>query len=375
MRRGAGLVAYVLALATVIGGCSSAASNGRPSQPSAAPPSESVGSPSAAPTSAGALPSTAPNPFVGDPAWIAYWAGGVGLIHPDGTGDHHIGEDFDPGELALPNWSPDGSRLVTTTFYPEDAQSKELLLPHLYEYDLATEAVAELFDCGDECLREDDYPAYSPDGSKVVFVRRLPPLVYSEARGTEVPSDCGLWIGDIASGEASQITRNSDCDEETFPRWSPDGSRIAYWRDPYSNGQPTGTAVFTINIDGTDEQRLTDPAMFAGDPDWSPDGEWIVFSTYPLMEFNLVPEVSNLYRIHPDGSGMEQLTNFGVDQLRATQPRYTPDGKWIIFIADIPADGQYDRPFRHIWAIPADGGTPVVIADEERIYTHATWQP
>ena len=46
----------------------------------------------------------------------------------------------------------------------------------------------------------------------------------------------------------------------------------------------------------------------AGDPDWSPDGEWIVYSTYPLGEFNFVPAISNLYRLRPDGTGTEQLT-------------------------------------------------------------------
>ncbi len=345
-----------------------------PATASAAPEPTSTLLPSPAATASAGLPSTAPNTFLGDTAWIAYWGGGVGLIHPDGTGDHHIAQDFSPGELALPNWSPDGTRLVTSSRDTGEPGQGKPLQP-LYEYDLANDNVRQLFGCEDECLFEDEYPAYSPDGSKVVFVRRLAPLVYSDAQGEEVPADCGLWIGDIASGEVTQLTSNTDCDEEMFPRWSPNGLRIAYWRDPKENGQPTGTAVFTINVDGSDEQRLTDPQMFAGDPDWSPDGQWIVFATYPLSEFNFAEEVSNLYRMHPDGSGMEQLTDYGVDQLRAAAPRYTPDGEWIIFTADIPEGGRYDQPFRHIWAIPADGGTPVVIADQERIYTHPTWQP
>jgi len=36
-----------------------------------------------------------------------------------------------------------------------------------------------------------------------------------------------------------------------------------------------------MNADGTNARQLTDPEMFAGEPDWSPDGEWIIFSTYP----------------------------------------------------------------------------------------------
>ncbi len=76
---------------------------------------------------------------------------------------------------------------------------------------------------------------------------------------------------------------------------------------------------------------------------------------------------SHLYRIHPDGTGLEQLTDFTSADLRATQPQYTPDGKWIVFTAVTPAT-------RSLWAIPAAGGDPVEIA-AGGIYTHGTWQP
>jgi Tol biopolymer transport system component len=86
--------------------------------------------------------------------------------------------------------------------------------------------------------------------------------------------------------------------------------------------------------------------MFAGDSDWSADGEWIVFSTYPLPAFNFESRKSNLYRMHPDGSAVEQLTRYDTGQLRATQPRYTPDGKWILFTAVTPSS-------RSLRAIPS----------------------
>jgi Tol biopolymer transport system component len=150
------------------------------------------------------------------------------------------------------------------------------------------------------------------------------------------------------------------------PHWSPDGTQITYWRDPYANGQPTGTGVFVMNADGTNERELTYPDMFAGDPDRSPDGEWIVFSTYPLSEFGCC-QVSNLYRMHPDGSGVEQLTFYTDENLRATQPRYTPDGQWILFTSVTPDS-------RSIGIIPADGGEAMVLV-QGGVYTHNTWQP
>ena len=306
-------------------------------------------------------PAASPHPFAGETAWIAYnsersGSPGIWLIHPDGTDDHQVATDV-PGGHLLPDWSPDGTRLAFTTRGGETEP--------LYEYDLATDTSRQLFPCEDPCLGDDE-PAYSPDGTKVAFVRALGPFVTIADFGGEVPSDCGLWIGEVATGEVTQITSNTDppCDREYNPRWSPDGTRLTYWRDPYKNGKPTGTAVFVIDADGTNERRLTDPEMFAGEADWSPDGEWIVFDTYPLNEFQCC-QVSNLYRVHPDGSGMEQLTHYAADDLRATQPRYTPDGRWIVFTAVTPSS-------RDLWAIPAEGGEPVVLAAGG---VHGTWQP
>lgn len=307
---------------------------------------------------------TAPtdHPFAGETAWIAYYGArgeGIGLIHPDGTGDHRIAADVREDQL-LADWSPDGTRLVFTTRGGGETEP-------IFEYDLATGTSRQLFECEVPCIGDDE-PVYAPDGTRVAFIRALAPFVPSPVFDGEVPSDCGIWIGDLATGAVTQVTSNTDppCDREYTPRWSPDGTRFAYWRDPYEDGTPTGTAVYVMNADGTGERRLTDPAMFAGESNWSPDGEWIVFDTYPLNEFQCC-QVSNLYRMRPDGSGIEQLTRYETEDLRATQPRYTPDGKWIVFTAATPES-------RGLWAIPAAGGEPVVLAPGG-VYTQGTWQP
>jgi Tol biopolymer transport system component len=255
-------------------------------------------------------PAATPHPFAGETDWIAYYGAsgeGMGLIHPDGTGDHRIAGDVRDDQL-LANWSPDGTRLVFTTRGGGETEP-------LFEYDLATSASRQLFACEAPCIGDDE-PVYSPDGTRVAFIRALVPFVDDAAhQGGDVSSDCGPWIGDLTSGEVTQITSNTNppCDREYFPRWSPDGRQFTYWRDPYENGKAMGTSVYVINADGTDEQQLTDPAMFAGDSDWSPDGEWIVFTAA------------------------------------------TPTS-------------------RSLWAMPARGGEPIVLAPGG-VYTHGTWQP
>lgn len=299
----------------------------------------------------------ATSPFADETAWIAYQTDrggrtGVWLIHPDGTEDHQIASDVFEYQ-GLPDWSPDGMRLAFTTRGGETEP--------LYEYDLETKTSRQLFACEDPCVGYDE-PAYSPDGTKVAFIRYVGPFI------NDAPSDCALAIGDVATGEVTQITSNTEpqCDREYFPRWSPDGSQLTYWRELPTGTDTFETAVFVINADGTNERRLTDPEMLADNPDWSPGGNWIVFSTNTRDESRCC-KGSHLYRIHPDGSGMEQLTHFDPADLRATQPRYTPDGQYIVFTALTPST-------RSLWAIPAEGGEPIVLA-KGGVYTHGSLQP
>ena len=135
-------------------------------------PEQSGGRETASASSAPVTPESSPHPFAGDSTWIAYQTSrsgqeGVWLVHPDGTEDHQIAMDAAQQQL-LPDWSPDGGRLVFTT----RGGSTE----PLYEYDLAKDESRQLFECSGSCLGDDE-PAYSPDGRRVAFVRALSPFV------------------------------------------------------------------------------------------------------------------------------------------------------------------------------------------------------
>lgn len=287
--------------------------------------------------------------------WIVYqgYLGGganeaIVLIHPDGTGAHEIDDDID-GYGQVPDWSPDGTKVAMSPRGPSPEP--------LYEYDLQTETAEILFDCFDPCIGDDE-PHYSADGTKIAFIRALGPFVGG------APSICGLWIGDLATREVEQITANEGCDREFVPRWSPDGTQIAYTR---WNGSD-GTAIFVIDAEGGAEAQLTDWELVASYADWSPDGQWIVFSTQPfLLNNNDDGPISNLYRMRPDGSGVEPLTFYDAPNPRPNQPRYSPDGQWIVFTMDTGPD-------REIWVMPADGGEPLALITGG-IHTHPAWQP
>jgi Tol biopolymer transport system component len=117
---------------------------------------------------------------------------------------------------------------------------------------------------------DDRDPAWSPDGTKIVFSSNRSPYL----RG--FVGHRHLWIMNADGTGLTQLTYGSD--DETQPAWSPDGTRIVYH---YSNGI---AAVFT---NGTKDNSIYMPSSdnshtwYYGDPAWSPDGKSLaITSTY-----------------------------------------------------------------------------------------------
>jgi len=120
----------------------------------------------------------------------------------------------------------------------------------------------------------------------------------------------------------SSCTGGGWTDNDQFPVWSPDGSKIVFtsWR--------YGTELFVVNIDGTGETRLTadTPGKGTGssDPSWSPDGSKIAFESERYGE-SLSRQI---YIMNADGSNQRILTK--VDTYSFESPSWSPDGNFIV---------------------------------------------
>lgn len=103
-------------------------------------------------------------------------------------------------------------------------------------------------------------PDISPDGDHLAYAL----LDYNDP--------CGISVLTISTGQ------NACLHQEGFvPRWSPDGSKIAFLRNQ-GGANPFGNDLYQMNPDGTGAARLSNgtTGYLEGGPNWSQDGKWII---------------------------------------------------------------------------------------------------
>jgi Tol biopolymer transport system component len=123
--------------------------------------------------------------------------------------------------------------------------------------------------------------------------------------------------------------------------------------------------IFTMNLDGTNLKQLTDEPEGACQPDWSPEGTQLVF-TSPCKSTDDTFIKTSIFRINADGSGRTSLTKVpGGDY----DPAWSPDGKRILVTSLQDAR-------QHIYVMDANGDNRIRISSSAgAIDFQARWAP
>ncbi len=160
-----------------------------------------------------------------------------------------------------------------------------------------------------------------------------------------------LNINDFLSKKspARNITNNPDAVDDD-PDWSPDGKKIIFTSHAVSDDQANPVTVEIYIMDGNGKgkpRRLTNNAEEERAPDWSPDGKSILYSCRKgdVMQGRPYPTFE-LCIMNADGSGQKRITNNRVAELT---PSWSPDGKQIYFQRAIGG------LFAQLFTINADG--------------------
>jgi Tol biopolymer transport system component len=200
------------------------------------------------------------------------------VMNADGTGATPITSGLD--DQGLPTfdvgaaWSPDGSRIVFTSFRTGCEQLFTMKADGTEPVQLTP------------CQGADLDPAWSPDGRSIAFAR------------AEGPSRRDIWIVTPTGTGATNITNDGDVAADAVPAWSPDSRRI-FWAT--SRADTNHYQIWSMNRDGSDAKQVTNEPTGAFSPAVSPDGTRLAYTA-----FN--GDQDDIWVAQADGTGALQLT-------------------------------------------------------------------
>jgi dipeptidyl aminopeptidase/acylaminoacyl peptidase len=236
-------------------------------------------------------------------------------------------------------------------------------------------------------------PMLSPDGKRVAFVRTR--IIEAEnKRRSEI------WV--VPTDRSSEpFLLSEGAVSATGPKWSPDGTLLAY----------TAGGQWFVKMDGSGGAAFH-IAGVGGAPVFSPDGKWIAFTKkaavakvsqegisefdkltqerfkgrmYDWMNFRFdgrgyLPDprdqkatpAAELYVVSASGGEAKQLTQLGVDVLGAS---WSPDSRALAFTANTHQRDEYSYERADLWTVAVDGQPKRITEDDGWHHLSPAWSP
>lgn len=227
-----------------------------------------------------------------------------------------------PGRAEQLAWSPDGSQLL---FDGDGTGDFELSV-----VEVGSGAVAPL---APSPSSSDGGASWSPDGERVVF--------FSDRDGRFAG-----YVVEVASGTVTRVTPESTGSVGDLS-WSPDGSWIAY-----SVSEQVDSEVWLVRPDGSDARRIS-TVPGATQPAWSPDGATLAIAAQPTDA-----STPGIYLLDVESEEVEELADTEyVDSF----PVWSPDGEFVYFTSALPNDDADGGTADDLFRVASSGGEPEAV--------------
>ncbi len=230
-------------------------------------------------------------------------------------------------------------------------------------------------------------PQLSPDGRLVACVV----TTLSMEKDAYLSS---VWLVETAGGEPRRFTSGSKRD--TAPRWSPDGTRLAFLSDREPNKK---TQLYVIPTSGGEPTCVTHMKQGVSHPVWSPDGRELAFisqvggweepedeeekgKSKPARVISTLKYKSDgegfvydrrphVFVVAADGGEPKQLTD---GDYADADPVWSPDGASVAFVSARHEERDEDN-VADIWVVSRDRGEPTRVTDSAGPVSHPAFSP
>ncbi|MDN3204120.1 S9 family peptidase [Algoriphagus sediminis] len=223
-------------------------------------------------------------------------------------------------------------------------------------------------------------PQISPDGSKIVYVRMFKDIMTDRDYGN-------LWIVNSDGTQNRPLTQGNQRDYA--PRWSNDGSKLAY----LSNQQDDKTKLFVHHFDMNADIALTNSATPPSAVSWSPDDTQLAFTQFvkgtPSNKLNIpskpagadwndAPIYIDRLNYRGDGAGYLPVGNRHIftiglsggtarqrtfDDQNYGSPIWSTDGQSLFFSANLHEDNELNPANSEIYQLDLNDGSVTALTD------------
>lgn len=205
------------------------------------------------------------------------------------------------GDDTQPAFSPNGKQIVFRS---------ERQPAGIYVMEASGENLHRVADFG-------YHPSWSPDGTQIVVS-----TFGLDAPNVRIGHDNGLWIIDAETGARRELLKGN----ATYPTWSPNGKRIAYWLYPESLSRRD---IATVPVDGGAPVVITSNFGTSNwNPVWAPDGKFLYFVSDGGGDVNL-------WRVSIDESTGDVLSEpepINTPSSYSRHLNFSRDGKRMVYV-------------------------------------------